>query len=195
MITLTDYSRKLGEVALFTKESMPHLPYHNFNHAMDVYSAATTLAFLEEAPEESRFMLRTAALLHDLIVVTGRTDNEERSAELSASYLPIIGYSFSQAKQIGQIIRATKMPQQPKDHLEQILCDADLDNLGRPDFLECGEKVRTELGIPQSDSWYRRQWEFLRNHSYHTASAHALRDEGKQENLYKLEKLMGVSLC
>ena len=194
-ITFTNYSRKLGQVALFAKEKMPHLPYHNFSHALDVYSAATTLGFLEETMEEDRFMLRTAALLHDLIVVPGRTDNEERSVELSESYLPRIGYSSSEVQRVGQIILATKMPQQPKDHLEQILCDADLDNLGRLDFLELGEKVRTELGIPADDKWYHRQWEFLYNHNYHTNSAHALRDEGKQENLYKLEKIMGVSIC
>lgn len=196
MITLSDYSQKLVQVTLFAKENMPRLPYHNIKHALEVYSTAVTLAFLEEvAEEEKRFLLKTAALLHDIIVVPERKDNEERSAELSQTYLRQRGYSSFQAQEVGQLILATKMPQQPQDLLEQILCDADLDNLGRPDFLECGERVRTELGISQNNQWYHRQWEFLRGHNYHTASARALRDEEKQQNLYLLEKIMGVSIC
>ena len=36
---------------------------------------------------------------------------------------------------------ATKVPQSPKNHLEEILCDCDLDYLGRDDF----EKISNNL--------------------------------------------------
>ena len=40
---------------------------------------------------------------------------------------------------------ATKMPQRPKNLLQQIICDADLDYLGRNDFFILSEKLHKEF--------------------------------------------------
>ena len=37
------------------------------------------------------------------------------------------------------------MPQTPKNHLEEIMCDSDLDYLGRQDFYPIAETLRQEL--------------------------------------------------
>lgn len=190
-----EYQNKIETITGVAGELMPKLPYHNFRHAIDVYSATNTLALLGEVDYENRFLLRTSALLHDIIVVPGRKDNEERSAEFVRQYLPKIGYSVEQAQRIGKIILATKMPQNPNDYLEQIICDADLDNLGRPDFFELGEKVRTELGFPDNKKWYHQQLQFLKGHQYHTEIARKLRDTGKATNIQKLEMMLQELKC
>ncbi len=190
-----EYQKKIETLTSVAGELMPKLPYHNFRHAIDVYSAANAIALLGEVSYEDRFLLKTAALLHDIIVVPGLRDNEERSAEFAMQYLPKIGYSTNQAGKVGKLILATKMPQNPNGFLEQVLCDADLDNLGRPDFFELGEKVRLELGLSDNEKWYQQQLQFIKNHQYHTEIARKLRDAGKAVNIQRLEKMLQELKC
>lgn len=185
-----EQQRKIETLTYVARDLMPKLPYHNFSHAIDVYSAVNTFALLDSVSNEDRFLLKTAALLHDIIVVPGTKDNEERSAEFARQYLPKIKYSSEQTQRIAQLIIATKMPQNPQDYLERLLCDADLDNLGREDFLELGEKVRLELDLPEGNIWYQQQLGFLKGHKYHTEIARKLKDSGKATNIQKLEKML-----
>lgn len=171
------------------KGMMPIQPYHNFEHACDVYEAVQRLADMEEVSFEDKYLLKTSALLHDVIMVPKNKDNEERSAEFCGSYLPGLGYSSYEIEKTTGLILATKMPTKPSSLLEMILCDADVDNLGREDCLEKSECVRQELGIPQ-EQWYPMTLKFLESHKYYTESAKQLRDKGKQENIEKLKKLL-----
>jgi hypothetical protein len=71
--------------------------------------------------------------------------------------------------------------------LEQILCDADLDYLGREDFGLIGENLFLEMSAcgEMSDrfTWDNLQVKFLEAHKFHTTSNQARRDEKKAENL------------
>ncbi len=187
--------RKIETLMYTAQDLMPKCPYHNFSHAIDVYSAVNRLALLDNVSYKDRFLLKTAALLHDIVFVSRAKNNEKRSAEFASQYLPKIGYSVQEVQKAGQLILATKMPQKPNDYLERLLCDADLDNLGRPDFFELGKKVRMELCLPDNEEWYQQQLGFLRNHEYHTDVARKLRDSGKQLNIQKLEKMLGEGKC
>ena len=189
------YQGKIEALTEIARESMPKLPYHNFAHAIDVYSTASTLALLSRVEYEERFLLRTAALLHDIIVVPGSKENEERSAEFAKNYLPSLGYSSEQIDRVSGLILATKMPQKPRNYLEEVICDADLDNLGRADFLELGEKVRQEANLPAGEKWNQGLLGFLRGHQYHTDIARILRNAGKAVNIQRLEKLLEVKTC
>lgn len=172
-----------------TAEEMPNLPYHNFEHALDVYSMAVSLAYLEELNYDNFASLRKAAISHDYLVVPGRKDNEERSARIISSYLFEIGDSEEEIERVSNLILATRLPQNPKNLAEAIICDADLDNLGREDCIELGEYVRMEAGIPR-EKWYSAQLGFLKNHKYWTESERRLRDEGKMRNIEMLERLI-----
>lgn len=85
---------------------------------------------------------------------------------------------------------ATKIPQQPHNLLEQIICDADLDYLGRDDFYKIGETLRKEFlhySIVNSDEeWETLQIKFLQNHHYHTISSQQLREPIKHQYLLQL---------
>ena len=59
--------------------------------------------------------------------------------------LPEFGYSETEIDTICGMILATKFPQQPHNRLEEIMCDADLDYLGRPDFFSIGNTLFEEL--------------------------------------------------
>ena len=187
--------KKIEALMYVARDLCPKLPYHNYRHTVDVYSAVNNYASSNGVNSEEGFLLKTAALLHDIIVVPGAKDNEEKSAEFARQYLPKIGYSYEQAQRVGQLILATKMPQNPNNYLERLLCDADLDNLGRPDFLELGEKVRSEIGLPGGEKWYQQQLGFLKSHKYHTEIARKLRGSGKAANIQRLEKMLQEEKC
>ena len=63
------------------------------------------------------------------------------------------------------MIMATKIPQSPRNGLEEIICDADLDYLGRDDFYEIGATLFEELkayNVLQNErEWNRIQVKFL----------------------------------
>jgi predicted metal-dependent HD superfamily phosphohydrolase len=176
-----------------SKALMPKLPYHNFSHALEVLRAVNEYTRDSEVQEQDRKLLRAAAIIHDLVYEIGRSDNEERSIELAQPILQGLGYSTWEQEQIRKLILATKMPQQPSNELEQLICDADLDNLGREYFFERGERIREELGVVDGGDWYRKQLSFLRGHEYHSEIARKLRSKGKEGNIKELERRLGVS--
>lgn len=187
---LKDYAWKLKRIDNLVKGIMPELPYHNYQHAREVEYAANSIAKKSKLSYEERFLLKTAGKLHDVIQVIGAKDNEEQSAELAERVLKSLNYDSYQRNIVCDLILATKMPQNPKSYLEKVICDADLDNLGREDFFKRGQLFRTEMSLPEGKQFYQVQLEFLNSHSYHTQFAKELRDAGKVENIKKLKEIL-----
>ncbi|MBT3397959.1 metal-dependent phosphohydrolase [archaeon] len=184
------HEEMLGEVIEIARADYPELPYHNFAHGMDVWNTARQYAKMAGIGGEERFALETAAVLHDVIVIPERTDNELESAMYAADRLPDFGYSIDQTTRVGEIIVATVMPQDPKDLSGRIICDADLGQLGRPDFLKRSENLREEWDKPHNLEWLEGQVAFLEGHKYHTDIARRLRDPGKARNVELVKGLI-----
>ena len=190
-----NHIREIQQVYETARQGMPSNAYHNFRHAEDVLGTARHLARLEGIASEDTFVLETAALLHDYIFVIGARDNEERTAEFARAYLPAIGYSAEQASKVSELVLATKVPTKPKSLLEQVICDADVDNLGREDFIERSEEIRKEAGVEYGAKWLKGLIGFLESHKYYTKSAQELRNEGVKANIAKLKKMMEAAEC
>jgi predicted metal-dependent HD superfamily phosphohydrolase len=188
---IKEYAQQLRMIDRIAREVMPNLPYHNYNHLRDVENEVSRLAKHANLSYEERFVLRTAGKLHDIVQVVGAKDNEEKTAELSEKILANLNYSPEQIRLVKVLIMATKMPQKPNSYLEKVICDADLANLGRPDFAEKGELFRTEMGIPSSRKFYETQYNFLYSHRYHTEIARTRLDSGKEKNLRLLNEKLG----
>jgi hypothetical protein len=81
--------------------------------------------------------------------------------------------------------------------LEQIICDADLDYLGRTDFWLIGNKLFLELKaleILKTDiEWNRLQKSFLNSHQYFTSSARKLRGEMKLNHIREVDKIVELT--
>jgi len=170
------------------RENLPeHLSYHSVMHVKDVIDAVEKIAKSEGINDEDLVLLKTAALFHDTGFLYGSKNHEEKSCEIAVEYLSDNGYSDLQIEQIKGMIMATKIPQTPKNHLEQIVADADLDYLGRDDFFVIGDKLFEELsmfGIVNSErDWNLLQEKFLESHHYFTETAINTRKEKKQINL------------
>lgn len=171
------------------------LTYHSLAHTRDDVAPATLrLAAIAGVSGEERMLLHTAAYYHDIGFVTQRADHEAIGALVAAETLPDFGYTKPQIEVIHGLIMATKLPQSPRTLLEQLMADADLDALGRTDFLARNQALRDELsayGAQWDDlDWYREQQCFLRSHHYWTDAARQVRGAQKQRNLDAIRDLI-----
>ena len=178
-----------------SRELAPIYTYHALSHTLnDVVPAVERLAAWSGIEGEDLLLLRTAALFHDIGFVSRSDNHELMSVDIARTVLPGLGYQPGQIDAICGIIMATRLPQSPRTLLEQIMADADLDVLGRADFLAQSAALRAEMaatGSVQSDyEWYQFQFQFLRRHRYHTAAGRALRQDEKEANLAILARLI-----
>ncbi|MGK0255370.1 MAG: hypothetical protein ACI9OE_002902, partial [Mariniflexile sp.] len=78
--------------------------------------------------------------------------------------------------------------------LEQIICDSDLDYLGRNDFYEISNKLYRELKeasfVSNEDQWNKLQIKFLESHKYHTDFAKKNRQPKKEKRIFEIKKLV-----
>ena len=179
------------------RELPSNLYYHSVDHTFrDVLPAAERFAALEGVIGEPLLLLRTAACYHDIGFVEQYDNHETSSVRIATQALPRFGYGSEQIDIICRIIMATRLPQSPHTLLENIMADADLDMLGREDFLTGSFALRAELGAfgtPSTDAeWYRRQIDFFRSHRYFTSAAQNLREAQKQQNIRALVKLLAA---
>ena len=170
------------------------LYYHGVHHVLDVERATAVLADGEGINEaESLILLQTAALYHDAGFLRTYKDHEEEGCAIARDILPEFDYSMAQIEVICGMIMATKIPQNPKNHLEQIICDADLDYLGRDDFEAIAHTLFQELRalnfVRDLHSWNRIQISFLQAHHFWTRTAKSARNRVKRAHLEKLVRI------
>ncbi len=175
------------------KELSPNLIYHGIGHTRDdVVPTVVTLANMEGIKGEALYLLLTAAWFHDLGFIEQPSHHEQISTRYATEVLPGFGYTVEQIEIIRWIIYATILPQDPKTPLEKIMADADLDVLGRDDFMLFNSNLRRELALAGRNytdaEWYAGQIKFVEGHIYFTASARTLRDTGQAKNLAELKK-------
>lgn len=163
------------------------MSYHNYEHTRDVIDAAARIAREEKVPEHDLLLVKTAAIFHDVGYIFIRTGHEEKSCSIAKEMLSANGISSTDIDKVCDLIMATKVPQMPKDKLEEIICDADLDYLGRGDYFRISEKVFHEFkhyGIVKDEKeWKQMQIKFFESHHYFTESSLKSRNKQKEENL------------
>ncbi len=168
------------------------LYYHGKHHTLDVLKISEKLASIENLKADDVTLLLTAALYHDSGFTRSYSDHEKHGCDIARESLPQFNYSKNDVEKICGMIIATKIPQSPKTKLEEIICDADLDYLGRNDFYTIGNTLFQELKernfVASVDQWNDIQIRFLDNHHYFTTTNIETREERKQEYLRELKQ-------
>ncbi|MFN3757762.1 MAG: HD domain-containing protein [Algoriphagus aquaeductus] len=177
-------------------EKLPsHLTYHNLDHTAYVLEKAIFLANQSQVDASDLELLKLAALFHDTGFIDNPKDHEEKGCVIARSYLSE-EYSEEQLLKISGMIMATKIPQSPTNHLENILADADLEYLGTDLFEQIGENLFQELKHFNPNfteqAWDELQLVFMQKHHYHTEYCRKNREPKKQENLLKVKKRLGL---
>ncbi|HEX2847036.1 MAG TPA: HD domain-containing protein [Chitinophagaceae bacterium] len=168
----------------------PKLTYHNIAHTMDVLKQAERIARKEGINESDIRILKVAALYHDSGFLKTYKNHEEMSCSVFFEDSARFHFTSEEEEKITGLILATKVPQEPGNLLEQIICDADLDYLGRNDFFTIGQELHKEFmafGIVKSnEEWEQLQMNFLKKHQYHTHTSRQEREPVKQKNIQQL---------
>lgn len=153
-------------------ELSPNLTYHSFEHTKDVLKASLLIADKEHISDYEKDLLTTAVLFHDIGFIYQSQNHEAKSCEIAKEMLPNFNYSTEEIEIICGMIMATQIPQVANTKLEEIICDADLDYLGRDDFWEIADNLYKELVsfsvVTNEHDWNVIQEKFLGNHTYFT---------------------------
>ena len=186
----------LQEVILdkLEKELPKYLYYHNVKHTVDVVTEVELIGWAEGINDEEMLLLKTAALFHDVGHTVEYDNHEYHGTVIAREMLPKYGYSEDQIDRICEIIMATKLPPNPKNLLEEIICDADLDYLGRTDFIPVSNTLYKELHeqnkIGSLNQWNKLQVKFISGHQYFTKTARSLREVNKQKQIERISRLI-----
>jgi HD superfamily phosphodiesterase len=176
-------------------ELNPHYVYHSLNHTLDVVRSSEIIALHENISEKEIEIIKTAAYLHDIGIIVQFKGHEKHSVNIAQEILPQFGYKPDDINLIIELIHSTQMPQVANNILQQIICDADLDYLGRNDYFKISSLLRKEwfylFKMDFSDiQWYMSQKAFLNNHNYQTASSRKLKNETKMQNILEIQSLI-----
>lgn len=159
--------------------------YHSLDHTLDVESAVERLAELEGLSQQEITLLKTAALFHDAGFLVAYENNEDIGCKIASLVLPQYGYSEEHINFITATIRATSSKVEPKNLFEQIICDADHDYIGRPDYERVAQNLRNELAYQgqtfEDREWYEFQLRYLEEvQHYYSNTAKSTRNPGKE---------------
>jgi len=168
------------------------LGYHNITHTLDVLEQAEVLAGQEKIIDKhDLLLLKTAAVFHDSGFLFVYKNHEEKGCEIASESLRNI-FSEEDIKKVCGMIMATKIPQSPNTLLEQIICDADLDYLGRNDFEPISRNLYKEFLtfkiIPKDMIWDHIQIRFFESHHYFTGTSISKRNGEKLKHLNILKE-------
>ena len=179
-------------VRFFAEHPQPALAYHTLTHTRDVVAATNQVARSYQLPEPDYGTVMTAAWFHDLGYLTGPPDgHKETGITLATAHLQQAGVSPDVIALVQGCIRATKMPQSPTNLLEEILCDADLFQLGADTYKDGQKLLRTERENVTGAKISGRDWrgqniDLLRTHRYFTPYAQTLLRKGQADNLTRM---------
>ncbi len=184
---------------MLTLHSNPVLAYHSVYHTMDVLCNAERIASEEGLTDGKKLLLlKLAALYHDTGFLFVYKGHEEKSCEIARKDLANSAITPEEMNTICSMIMATRVPQSPKNHLEEILCDADLDYLGRDDFELISDNLRKEyfdLGfIKTEEEWTQVQIKFIGSHEYFTKASRIKRNIKKCKHLKRLRAQVDVNI-
>lgn len=174
------------------REKLPqYLAYHGINHTLDVLNVCEQYIRREKLDERDRYLLRIGAIVHDMGFLIGPTNHEAVGAEMASKLMKELRMSQDVIDEVKGLVMATKIPQTPLNDLQKIICDADLDYLGRDDYPIISVKLFAELKhmnvISTEEQWKNLQINFLTAHKFHTSFARKNREPKKQ---YWLKKLL-----
>jgi uncharacterized protein len=192
---LNTYSPEEKFILQYLEKELPDdLTYHGLHHTLDVFNAAMKIAATENLSADEIKLLRIAILYHDAGFTAKYKEHENKGCEMVRKNLPAFGYNNKDIGIICGMIMATQIPQAPKTLLEKIICDADLDYLGRNDFYKISDTLFEEMKIyghiHDKKEWNKIQKKFLGKHQYYTEFGRKNREHKKQQYLEEISKMV-----
>lgn len=178
---------------LFHKMESDDLCFHNLAHTESVVLRIKEIAAHHELSEQEMMVLFIAAWFHDIgYLFTGAKGHEEKGVELMKAFMEANQAAPELISGIEACILCTQYPRNPKNQLEEIICDADTYHLGTKDFKNTNKQVFKEVSLTRGEKnkleWLEESLSFLKAHEYYTSYCKNQLNEKKKENIEKLAK-------
>lgn len=173
--------------------------YHNLEHTKDVVNSAIEIALGEKINPDEMDIIQISAWFHDTGYVEKSDGHEELSAMFASNFLTEENYSSKKIEEIVNCILATKVPQEPKNHFQNIICDADLNHIGRKTFFLRNDKFREEFENHSNRKLTEYEWltktiDFVTHHHFFTDYAIKNFLNQKNENIKILQEQLDKAL-
>lgn len=200
--TITPSSSLIQKAAVYISNLMkselsPALTFHNLTHTQEVATAAETIAQHEQLSAEETEIVILAAWFHDVGQIVCYKGHELSSQNIARYFLLENNCPIKKISQILACINATRMPQNPSNKLEKIMCDADLSHLAMPPeiYMEHLKRLKKEwkkvLGQNQKkEDWLLTNIDFLSQHHYFTNYGKTIMQSKKELNISHLMELL-----
>ena len=188
----------------YAEKILSNLPetysYHNMKHTKSVVEAAEVIGRASNLSDDEMESVFIAAWFHDTGYRKDSHNHEEVAMETAVKLLNEWGASEKTIGEVKGLIEATRMPQNPKNLLEKVLCDADLHHLGDKEILNCSRDLRNEfesvknLKFETDEEWIQFNLSFFKQHKYFTAYGQTVLEERKKKNIKKFKKMLKPSM-
>ena len=178
---------------LFEEYSHSNLVYHSLDHTRKVVKRAQEIAAHYQLKERDMLTVYVAAWFHDVgHLFADVTTHEVKSIEMMKEFMNQQGAEESLISEIENCVMATRMPHQPKNLNEEILCDADTYHFGTKEFRKTNKLVKSEYELRNYTTflmdWEKNTLDLLEGHQFFTSYCQVLLSEGKHKNIENARK-------
>jgi predicted metal-dependent HD superfamily phosphohydrolase len=180
---------------LFAEKLPPEIIYHDFKYSATLRKYAETIGEETGLDPDEMNLLRLSALFHSSGFVNYSDDWIEGSIRIASDFLERNDVDPSVISQIAEVIRATRVPQAPKDKIAGVLCDAVMMFLSADDALAQFDRLYDETawlnpGFQKRLTYEKRSVEFFMGHSYFTDYGKQVLQPKKEAFLLRLNERM-----
>lgn len=178
---------------LFEENLSQDYTYHNWQHTMEVYDCVLNMCQFAKLSEEDTEVTLLAAIFHDIGIILDYNNHEEKSIEIAEKFLRDNNYNENNIARINRLIISTKVPQTPKNEMEEILCDSDVAHIGKKGFGKKSALLRNEWEIVKGKKYSDFEWtksniEFISSYKFNSKFGLEYFEKKRQKNLLKLQE-------
>lgn len=195
---MIDYNILLDKIKVYTRDFFKEhtneaYVYHDLRHTRDVVKAAQTITGYYEIKGADYFIVVTSAWFHDVGYFIDRVNHEEKGAELAAKFLAAERIEEEIIQKVRGCIMATKLPQQPNNLLEEIVCDADLFHFGTDSFSKRNKFLLDEYNNLHNNPISKTTWRdktiaMMKAHHFFTDYGLLHLTRTQEKNIQKLKQ-------
>ncbi|WKK66339.1 HD domain-containing protein [Lutimonas zeaxanthinifaciens] len=179
---------------LLNSELPDTLHYHSIRHTKSALQNCEEYLSYYKINGIKAKLLRLGVLMHDIGFTVSTHNHEDEGVKIAKRLMLKHKFSQKEIELVSGLIMATKIPQRPKNLLQKIICDVDLDYLGRKDYYEISEllymEIRENSEIIDRFMWNKIQIDFLIKHYYHTEYAIEKRQPFKEQRINELKEMV-----
>jgi HD superfamily phosphodiesterase len=181
--------------ALLAEKLPENIIFHDFNHAMQVKKYAEEIGEKAGLSSDEMNILRISALFHDAGFVNSYDKHHEESIAIASSFLAEHDVDPRSIGQVAEVIRACKMPQDPKDEIAAVLCDAEMMYIASESALEqmdllFDETAMASLKPGKRSSLEKGYIDFLAAHTYFTEYGKTILQPAKEAAVKRITERM-----